>query len=375
MGAIGRALIVGGGVAGMSCAIQMRKAGIEVDLIDRDPLGRIDGAGITVSGPTLRALRTVGVVDEVLAMGATWNNFEVHDQAGRHLGLVEVPPLAAGLPGTGGIMRPVLHKILSNRSTQLGTRVRLGVTLADLKDHGDCVEATLSDGSVSRCDLVVGADGIFSELRDRLFADAPQPIATGQVIYRLVAERPADFEYTHFFMGTDIKVGFNPVSTTHMYMYLLHKAAANPRIEPVEQPRMLYEAMAGFGGFVPAIRETVLTSNAHTVNYRQLEVLLQPAPWYRGRAVLIGDAAHATTPHLAYGAGMAVEDGVVLVEELERCTSLGAALEGFMARRFERCRRVIENSVELGRLEMTHGSPAVHAKLMSESLAALREPI
>jgi len=93
--------------------------------------------------------------------------------------------------------------------------------------------------------------------------------------------------------------------------------------------------LAGFGGFVPEIRETVLTSNAHTVNYRQFEVLLQPAPWFRGRAVLIGDAAHATTPHLAYGAGMAVEDGVVLVEELQRCASLGAALEGFMTRRFE----------------------------------------
>jgi 2-polyprenyl-6-methoxyphenol hydroxylase-like FAD-dependent oxidoreductase len=375
MGAIGSALIVGGGVAGLTCAIQMRKAGIDVDLIDRDPLGRIDGAGITVSGPTLRALRTVGVVDEVLAMGAAWNHFKVHDQAGRLLALVDVPPLAAGLPGTGGIMRPVLHKILSKRTSQLGVRVRLGVTLADLQEHGDSAEVTLSDGSVSRYDLVVGADGIFSELRERLFADAPQPVATGQVIYRLVAERPADFEYTHFFMGTDIKVGFNPVSATHMYMYLLHKAAPNPRIEFADQPRTLYEAMAGFGGFVPEIRETVLTSNAHTVNYRQLDVLLQPAPWFRGRAVLIGDAAHATTPHLAYGAGMAIEDGVVLVEELQRRPSLGAALEGFMTRRFERCRRVIENSVELGRLEMTHGSPAVHAKLMSESLAALREPI
>jgi 2-polyprenyl-6-methoxyphenol hydroxylase-like FAD-dependent oxidoreductase len=112
MSAIGSALIVGGGVAGLTCAIQMRKAGIAVDLIDRDPLGRIDGAGITVSGPTLRALRTVGVVDEVLAMGAAWNHFKVHDQAGLHLALVDVPPLAAGLPGTGGIMRPVLHKIL-----------------------------------------------------------------------------------------------------------------------------------------------------------------------------------------------------------------------------------------------------------------------
>jgi 2-polyprenyl-6-methoxyphenol hydroxylase-like FAD-dependent oxidoreductase len=194
------------------------------------------------------------------------------------------------------------------------------------------------------------------------------------VVYRLVAERPAGFDCTHFFMGADTKVGFSPVSATHMYMFLLHRAAPDPWIKPESQPRTLYEAMAGFGGFVPGIRETVLTTNAHTINYRRLEAILLPSPWYRGHVVLIGDAAHATTPHLASGAGMAIEDGIVLVEELQACDTLAEALDHFMARRFERCRLVIENSVELGRIEMNHGSPEQHTKLMTDTLSALRQP-
>jgi 2-polyprenyl-6-methoxyphenol hydroxylase-like FAD-dependent oxidoreductase len=158
-------------------------------------------------------------------------------------------------------------------------------------------------------------------------------------------------------------------------MYLLHPAASDPWIEPKDQPQKLYEAMAGFGGIVPAIRDTVRTPNASSVNYRPLEVLLQPAPWYRGRIVLIGDAAHATTPHLASGAGMAIEDGIVLGEEIESSASLQEALQRFMARRFERCRKVIDNSVKLGQIEMAHGSPIEHGRLMSETLGALRQPI
>src|ERR1700722_2266354 len=91
---VGRVLIVGGSVAGMSCAIQMRKAGVAVDLIEIDPGWRIYGAGITITGPTLRALRTVGVLDEVVAEGATWNGVKVHDKSGKLLEAVTFPPLA-----------------------------------------------------------------------------------------------------------------------------------------------------------------------------------------------------------------------------------------------------------------------------------------
>jgi 2-polyprenyl-6-methoxyphenol hydroxylase-like FAD-dependent oxidoreductase len=272
-------------------------------------------------------------------------------------------------------MRPVLHRILSTRTRADGVNVRLGVTVDELRDRGSEIEVRFSDGQSGRYDLLIGADGIFSKTRAQVFPDAPRPTFTGQVVYRLVAERPPGFDRSWFFMGEDYKVGFSPVSATHMYMFLLHPAASNPWIEPQDQPQKLYEAMDGFGGFVPQIRATVCTTNAASVNYRPLEVLLHPAPWYRGRVVLIGDAAHATTPHLASGAGMAIEDGIVLSDEIQSCTSLDEALQRFMVRRFERCRMVIDNSVKLGRIEMTHGSPLEHARLMSETLGSLRQPI
>src|SRR3984957_14502225 len=372
---VGRVLIVGGSVAGMSCAIQMRKAGIAVDLIEIDPSWRIYGAGITITGPTLRALRTIGVLEEVLAEGATWNGAKVHDKSGKLLECVTFPKLTEDLPATGGVMRPVLHKILSAKTLAAGVNVRLGVSAAAVDNRGGRVAVTFTDGAVGDYDLLVGADGIFSKMRDKVFPDAAKPVFTGQVVYRLVAERPPNFDGSHFFMGEDCKVGFSPVSASHMYMFALHPAAANPRVDPLDQPRKLYEAMEGFGGIVALIRETVLTTNAHSVNYRPLEVLLHPAPWYRGRVVLIGDAAHATTPHLASGAGMAIEDGIVLVEEIQSCASLEQAMQNFMTRRFARCRLVIENSVQLGQIEMSHGSPVEHTRLMAEALGALRQPI
>lgn len=90
---------------------------------------------------------------------------------------------------------------------------------------------------------------------------------------------------------------------------------------------------------------------------------------------MIGDAVHATTPHLASGAGMAIEDGIVLADELQAQSTVASALENFMSRRFERCRLVVENSVRLGQIEMTHGSIAEHTRLKSEAMGALNRPI
>ena len=140
MATVGKVLIAGGSVAGMSCAIQMRKAGIAVDLIEIDPSWRIYGAGITITGPTLRALRTLGVLHEVLAEGASWNGVKVHDKSGTLLESVTFPPLAEDLPATGGVMRPVLHRILSAKVLAAGVNVRLGVRVEELRDRGAQVE-------------------------------------------------------------------------------------------------------------------------------------------------------------------------------------------------------------------------------------------
>ena len=110
------------------------------------------------------------------------------------------------------------------------------------------------------------------------------------------------------------------------------------------------------------------------INYRPLAAILQPKPWYNGRVVLLGDAVHATTPHLASGAGMAVESAIVLAEELARCDSVDAALLTYQDRRFDRCKDVIDSSVAIGQLQLEHGRPDQIAALIEGALMRLNEP-
>ena len=369
---LNKVLVVGGGIAGMSATILLRRAGVAVDLVEIDPDWRVYGAGITITGPTLRALRSVGILDEVLAQGASWTGGTVFSKTGDKLAEINTAPVEPGIPATGGVMRPILHAILSRHTRASGATVRLGVNVTALAQDGAGVTADFSDGGQGTYDLVIGADGIFSSVRKMVLPDAPEPAFTGQACWRLLAERPPGFDSSHFYMAGDMKLGFNPVSPTHMYMFLLERAADDPWIDPADWSERLHALMEGFGGIVPGIRAQVPTSD--TINYRPLKTLLLPPPWHVGRVVLIGDAAHATTPHLASGAGMAVEDGVVLAEELSS-GSVEDALARFTARRHERCRLVVENSLRLGELEMTNGSPQEHGALMAQSIMALRQPI
>lgn len=373
MSEIQSVLIVGGGIGGMSCAIQMRKMGLSVELIDIDPEWRVLGAGITITGPTLRAFKYLGVMEQIREVGATWSGARVHTADGALVQEMTFPVVEAGVPPAGGIMRPALHKILSTRVLESGAKVRLGLTVAELNEGERRTVVTFSDGSRGEYDLVVAADGAFSKLREKLFPQAPRPKFTGQGIYRIVAEQPKGMNGSLFYMGSNMKIGFNPVSPTHMYMFLLEYSPDNPWLSEAEQPKRLYDLMAGFGGIVPQVRETVMTCGS--VNYRPLEAIIQPAPWYQGRCVLLGDAAHATTPHLASGAGMAVEDALVLTEEVQKAATVEQALKGYTARRYQRCKLIVDNSIRLGELEMAGSDPQVHARLMSESIAALREPI
>ena len=136
-----------------------------------------------------------------------------------------------------------------------------------------------------------------------------------------------------------------------------------PRVRQLMQP---------FGGVVPAVRESI--SDPAQVNYRPLEWLLLPDPWYKGRVVLIGDAAHATTPHMASGAGLAAEDGLTLAEEIARHDDVATALRAFMDRRFERARLVVENSVRIGEIEMAGGDSAQATRMLGSTMAQLQAP-
>jgi 2-polyprenyl-6-methoxyphenol hydroxylase-like FAD-dependent oxidoreductase len=157
MNGLERILIVGGGIAGMASAIRLREAGVAVDLIDLDPQWRVYGAGITITGPTLRAYKRLGLIEAIKAEGAISNATRIYRYDGLLLRELDEPSLEEGLPATGGIMRPVLHRIMQERVNALGTTVRLGLTVVALVDDDDGVSVTFSDGSIARYDLVLGA--------------------------------------------------------------------------------------------------------------------------------------------------------------------------------------------------------------------------
>ena len=164
-----------------------------------------------------------------------------------------------------------------------------------------------------------------------------------------------------------------PTSATQMYMFLLIHEPHKIRIDEATQWQRLKQLMAPFSGLLGTLRDGL--SDRSVIIVRPLEAILLPRPWHRGRVLLIGDAVHATTPHLASGAGIAIEDALVLSQELEREPDVERALVRFEERRWERCRLVVENSVRIGQMEQTHADPAALKTLMAVSEAALREDI
>lgn len=363
------ALVIGGGIAGMSAALALHEAGVTVHLIDRDPQWRVYGAGITITGPTLRVMKRLGILEDVLREGYAADGLLACDIDGNVLAEIGTGGVeGADHPGAGGIMRPALHRLLAVRIRAAGIRLSLGLQPTGIAS-GRPKRVTFDDGSAGDYDLVVGADGIFSSTRQMLFPEAGEPNYVGQVCWRLMTERDPRIERRTYFLGGPCKVGINPVSRDGMYMFLLEPRPAFQRLPDDQLHIRLGELMKPFGGVVATLREKL--GEASNIVVRPLETIFVSAPWHRDGVVLIGDAAHATTPQLASGAGMAMEDGVVLGECLAATSSVDAALDLFMERRFARCALVVSKSLMLGRLEKDGASPMEQVQVVEAALRQL----
>jgi 2-polyprenyl-6-methoxyphenol hydroxylase-like FAD-dependent oxidoreductase len=353
----------------------MRRRGIASEVVELQERPPIVGVGLTLLGPTLRALNQLGLLDETVARGWAMDELLFCDASGTVFDTVKIPRLnGPGYPGQVGILRRELHAMLADAAEATGTPVRCSVTVAECQQRADRVEVGFTDGTQGVFDLVVGADGIRSGVRRMVFTDAPEPKFRGQAVWRALLDRPPDLTRYHLFYGPSSKAGIDPVSDTKLYVLLVQNVPDATRPDQQRLPELLRALLADYGSplaeLVPQIRDP------GAVDYRPLETILVPRPWYRGRVVLLGDAAHSMTPHLASGAGMAIEDGIVLSEELAIGDAIEACLERFMERRWERCRMVVENSAQISDWERAPARAGGNAAaLTGESMALLAQPI
>ena len=375
MACISSVLIVGGSIAGMNAAIALAQAGVRVDVVElaQQPLG----ASLAFSGRAAMALVELGIYDEVRATGrpADSSSTATSIRNAATGEIVNPGPQRPSWPGAVdavGVYRPVFLEIAQREAERLGVRVRKGVTYENIEDGADGVDVTFTDGESARYDLLIGADGINSKTREIIFPDAPKPQYSGQLSIRWMAPGP-QVQDEGWYASPLGRLGFYYLPQGMVYIPAVINVPEF-RWFTDEDIRTTFTALLDSMA-APAIRElrSRLTETSELIG-RPFHWILLPDPWYKGRTLLIGDAAHATSAHMGMGGGMALEDAVVLGQCIADAATLSEALATFMKRRFERVKLVVETSNKLGLLEQQKAPPSENVALLTKAFAALGEP-
>jgi 2-polyprenyl-6-methoxyphenol hydroxylase-like FAD-dependent oxidoreductase len=356
MPAVSNVLVVGAGAAGTAVSILLAEGGVSVDLVDLKPDVSALGSGITLQGNALRVLRELGVWDEVGKHGYAFDTLGLRapDPNGTLVAeLEDVRTGGADLPATVGMYRPELAKILVDRATDVGVKVRFGVTFSEFVDDGAGVNVTFSDGSAGRYDVVVGADGVRSATRKALGIEL-EPHGTGMGIWRVFAPRPPSVTRTDLFYGGPSYIaGYCPTGEATLYAYLVEDWQDRSVLTAAESLEVMRGLSEAYHGPWDDIR--VGMTDPTRVNYTAFETHVLDAPWNRGRVVLIGDAVHTCPPTLAQGAAQALEDATVLAELLLASDAVTDELwNEFVERRLPRAKTIVEASLQLSQWLLNH---------------------
>lgn len=373
MAKIKKALIVGGGIGGLSAAVGLREKGIEVELVEIQSEWMVYGVGIIQQSNVVRDMAHLGILDRYLPAGFPFEDVGLYDIEGNLNGRVPGKRLAGPqYPANVGISRLALHKVLIATALEKGVQIRLGLTVSHFDQSADDVGVRFSDGGYARYDFVVGADGVYSKVRELLFDDAYRPRFTGQGVWRHNFKRDPQIDHLASFNSPKANAGLVPLADDLMYMFVTSLEPGNPRMAPETLAQEMRHRLRDFGGLVGQLRDTIVDSSQ--VVYKPLEVVFVPGSWYRGRVLLIGDAAHATTPHLGQGAGMAIEDAVVLAELLGEEAPIEEQLEKFMDRRLARCKFIFDSSIQIGEWEMDFAPAHWRTELVNQMLELTAQP-
>src|SRR4051794_192248 len=374
MPAVNNVLVLGGGLAGAAVAIHLAKAGVGVDLVEIKPDVAAIGSGITLQGNALQELESLGVWDQVQAAGYAFDTTGIRAPDRKGTVVAEIADAKTGgpdLPAVMGLPRPALARLLVDRATEVGVKVRFGTTFTELSQDDDGVDVTFSDGSTGRYDLVVGADGIRSYPRRALGINL-ETKSVGMGIWRAFGPRPVNVTRTDLYYGGPSYIaGYCPTGEDSLYAYIVEDAQDRSALSPEEQLATMKQLSQAYHGPWDEIRETL--TDPSRVNYTWFETHVLDVPWNRGRVVLIGDAAHPCPPTIAQGGAMALEDAVVLTELLTDRAVLDQDLwNAFTARRYERAKTVVDASNQLAQWQLEHVEGDIPGLMRSIALLTSR---
>ncbi|GAA4211881.1 FAD-dependent oxidoreductase [Actinocatenispora rupis] len=337
------AVVVGGGIAGPVTAMALQRAGIEATVYEAYD-STADGVGAMLSiAPNGQAALDVLAAGHVLdGIARPMTAMAIRSWTGKNLADLRMP---SGLPPQRVVARSDLYRALYDEATARGIRVEHGRRLVGLADSGSAVTATFADGTTATGDILVGADGIRSTTRGLIDPAAPTPRYGGLLNFGayVTDAGPSTHGAMHMVFGRRAFCGYQAYDdgTGGWFVNLPHEylSLAEQRAVPAE--RWLAELRETFRGDRTRAPDLLArTDPADLLLVGPVEDLPRVPTWHRGRVVLVGDAAHATSPSSGQGASLAVESAV----QLGRCLRdlpPGPAFTAYETLRRERVERII----------------------------------
>lgn len=323
-----RVLIMGAGIAGLAARRALLQRGFAVKVVERNRSARIGGAGLFLPGNGVRALGDLGLYDALLERSHAVNAQRFYDERGRLLSAVDTTRYWHDVAPCRTIRRTDLWDLLAGDMApdDIEYRQVMGI----VNDNHVC-HVYFDDGGMETYDLVVGADGVNSSLRRLAFPEAPPPEYVGNVCWRFIVANTTGVREWSVMLGANRSLLAKPISATELYVYAdISVEAARTKDYSAATPLLpLFEDIAG------PVRPALALAATADVHFGEL-VRLKMRTWHKGRVVLIGDAVHASPPSMAQGACLAIEDAVVLADELAANVSVNMALIRYQDRQMQR---------------------------------------
>jgi 2-polyprenyl-6-methoxyphenol hydroxylase-like FAD-dependent oxidoreductase len=348
----GKVLIIGGGIGGLTLGVALSRAGIECEIFERDQELRTVGSGLLLQSAPMRAFQALGLDQEVLLAGRELEAATVRSADGRTLQHTDWTFLRAefGQP-TVAMHRAALHEVLL--AALGGIPLHFGKRLVQYRSEGDGgVVAQFDDGSLERGAVLVGADGLRSAVRRQLLNDGP-PRYAGYSTYRgtLPAGREATIKGALQWLGRGRRFGLVPIGRGEAYWFA---GLSAPEGESPGDPKHFLAEM--FRDFASPVPETISATPEDRILRTDIHDREPVARWSGELVTLLGDAAHPTTPNLGQGAGLAIEDAVVLARHLAGESNVALALKRYESDRTTHTSRVVKASRKVGQVGQLDGA-------------------
>ncbi len=373
-------LIVGAGIGGLTAAIRLVQSGHRVRVVEQAKvLGEV-GAGIQMSANAVKVLQAIGVEPALEATGVKPKAFEFRRFNTGEL-LHRIPLGDAHREKHGAayyqMHRRDLHDALVARLNALAPHaIRLDAAAVRVHENTDGAAVELASGERLEAELVVGADGVKSQVRQHVLG-ADKPVFTGQVVWRVLVP----VERVPVELRTDVVSTIWCGPHNHGVMYYLRSGQLINFVGCVARPweeeswtsaRPWSELDSDYAGWRPMVRAVVEAADRDQCFRWALNSRVPATIWSTRRVTMLGDAVHSTLPYMAQGAAMAIEDAALLARALELDLPLEQRLRVYEQHRAPRTRRVVEESTEMGRLYQIDNADAMRQAFHDRNIAKSR---